>query len=337
VTQGSLDQDSREQTSREQGAQEQGAQAEGAPAEGALERGTLDVIAFGTVFLELVFGHVPGLPGPGEEVFTDEFAVSCGGCVIMATAARRAGLRAGLCTLLGEDLGSTVVTEHCRRVGVDLSTSTRVHGDAAGITTVMNFANERAFVSYLPPQASQPRRDAERWLDVLRERRPAWCYLHAGPGVSPLLRQARLLGIRIALDVGLNGIAEDRQAVVDCVSLADVFLPNEAELLALTRTHALPDAIGAATAWGTPLVVKRGADGAIVATRDGRTTVTAGLRAVHVRDRTGAGDAFAGALIGALHHGATLVEAAAAGNTAGSQTVSVLGGVGEVPVAGLSK
>lgn len=303
------------------------------PADG----GTLDVIAFGTVFLELVFGHVPRQPGPGEEVFSDEFAVSCGGCVIMATAARRAGLRAGLCTLLGDDLGSTVVTGHCRRAGVDMSTCIRVSGDAAGITTVMNFDNERSFVSYLPPQAWRPRRDTGRWLDVLRERRPAWCYLHAGPGVSSLMREARSMGIRIALDVGLNEIADEAQAVADCVRLADVFLPNEAELLALTRTRTLAEALDAAAGWCTPLVVKRGADGAIVATRDGRTTVTAGLRQVQVRDRTGAGDAFAGALVAALHRGATLTEAAAAGNTAGSQTVGVLGGVGEVAVADLGR
>ena len=300
-------------------------------------RGSLDVIAFGTVFLELVFGHVPGLPGPGEEVFTDEFAVSCGGCVIMATAACRAGLRAGLCTLLGDDLGTSVVIEHCRRVGVDLSTSTRVSGDAAGITTVMNFANERAFVSYLPPQADQPRRDTARWLEVLREHRPAWCYLHAGPGVAGLMRQARAMDIRIALDTGLNAIAADRQAVLECTGLADVFLPNEAELLSLTRAATLAGALEATAGWCTPLVVKRGADGAIVATGDGRTTVTAGLQPVEVRDRTGAGDAFAGALIAALHHGATLAQAAAAGNTAGSQTVGVLGGVGEVVVAGLGR
>jgi len=36
----------------------------------------LDMISFGSVFLELVFGHVRTLPGPGEEIFTDEFAVS---------------------------------------------------------------------------------------------------------------------------------------------------------------------------------------------------------------------------------------------------------------------
>lgn len=313
------------------------APAAGPPGDRPADGGTLDVIAFGTVFLELVFGHVPRLPGPGEEVFTDEFAVSCGGCVIMATAAQRAGLQAGLCTLLGDDLGTTVVTEHCRRAGVDMSTCTKVSGDATGITTVMNFDDERAFVSYLPPQAWRPRRDPRRWLDVLRERRPAWCYLHAGPGVSGLMREARSMGIRIALDVGLNEIADEAQAVADCVRQADVFLPNEAELLALTRARTLPEALDAAAGWCTALVVKRGPAGAIVATRDGRTAVTVGLRPVQVRDRTGAGDAFAGALVAALHRGATLTEAAAAGNTAGSQTVGVLGGVGEVAVAGLGR
>ena len=39
----------------------------------------MDVIAFGTVFLEVVFGEVPALPGPGEEIYTDQFAFSCGG------------------------------------------------------------------------------------------------------------------------------------------------------------------------------------------------------------------------------------------------------------------
>jgi len=83
-------------------------------------------------------------------------------------------------------------------------------------------------------------------------------------------------------------------------------------------------------------VVKRGEHGAVVARQDGLTEVTEGLLPVEVRDRTGAGDAFAGALIGALCHGASLTEAAAAGNAAGSDTVSKLGGVGEIEVAGLS-
>jgi hypothetical protein len=37
------------------------------------------VVAFGSIFLEIVFGTLRVLPGPGEEIFTDHFAFSCGG------------------------------------------------------------------------------------------------------------------------------------------------------------------------------------------------------------------------------------------------------------------
>ena len=299
----------------------------------------MDLIAFGTMFLEIVFGDVPSLPAPGEEIFADEFAISCGGAVTAASAASRTGVSAGLSTLLGEDLGSRVVEEYCHRAGVDLSASQRVTGPAAGITVVVNYAGDRAFISYLPPRAQTESREHERWLEVLRRERPAWCYLHAHRGMAGLIREARDLGIRVAVDVGLNEIAADPDAVLACARLADVFLPNAGELLRLTGATSLAAAIGIAAAWGPPVVVKRGASGAIVAGQPGRagqTEVTEGIRRVRVRDRTGAGDAFAGALIGVLCQGASLTEAVAAGNAAGSDTVSRLGAVGEVNVEGLS-
>ena len=57
------------------------------------------MISFGSVFLELAFGQVPKLPRPGEEVFTEEFAVSCGGPVSRARAAWPAGDRGPMDTL----------------------------------------------------------------------------------------------------------------------------------------------------------------------------------------------------------------------------------------------
>ncbi len=113
----------------------------------------MDMISFGMLFLELVFGQLDRLPGPGEEVFTDEFAISCGGAITSATAAAAAGARAGLCTVLGEDLGSQLAIEHCAARGIDTSPSTRVDRPAAGITVVLNFAGDRGFVTHVPPQA----------------------------------------------------------------------------------------------------------------------------------------------------------------------------------------
>ena len=296
----------------------------------------MDLIAFGRVFLEIVFGQVASLPGPGEEIFADEFAISCGGAVTVASAASRSGVQAGLSTLLSDDLGSRVVAEHCRRAGVDLSPSRHVADRTAGITVVLNFAGDRGFVSYLPPAQPVAGPDTGHFLEVLRDHRPAWCYLHPWPGADALIAEARSLGTRVALDVGLNAIASHPRMVMSCARQADVFLPNAEELLRLTGARSLSAAIDVALAWCRCLVVKRGADGAVVADRAGRTAVTEGIGPVSVRDRTGAGDAFAGALIAALHQGAPVAEAAAAGNAAGARTVSILGAVGEVDVEGLS-
>lgn len=295
----------------------------------------VDLIAFGGVFLEMVFGHVPSPPRAGDEIYADEFAISCGGAVTAASAASRMGVRAGLCTVLGDDLGSHVAEHYCRRAGVDLSTSRHVTGRTAGITVVLNYDDDRAFITHLPPHPAPERPEPERWLEALHQQRPAWCYVHPGPGMSGFISEARSLGVRVALDVGLNSISRDPEGVLSCVRLADVFLPNTDELLRLTQAGSLTAAIDTAVSWGTPVVVKRGASGAVVADRAGRTEVTEGIRPVRVRDRTGAGDAFAGALIGALCQGASMAEAAAAGNAAGSDTVSKLGAVGEVEIEGL--
>lgn len=291
------------------------------------------MISFGTVFLEMVFGQLDRLPGPGEEIFTDEFAISCGGAVTSATAAAAAGARAGLCTRLGDDVGSQIVSEHCAAAGVDISPSVHEGGATAGITVVLNFDGDRGFVTHLPG-GDEHEAEVRRWREVLGEERPAWCYLHAGRAVPPFLRQARELGSKIMLDISL-GDERDREAVIECVRLADVFVPNADELIALTGAATLDEAIAAAAPWGTPLVVTEGAAGALVWQPGSAVTrVRDGVGRVRVRDLTGAGDNFAGAMIGALIDGASLPQAAVAGNAAGSRSVGWLGAVGEVGPAG---
>jgi len=292
-----------------------------------------EVISFGSIFLEIVFGHLDKLPRPGEEIYVDPFAFSCGGAITIAVGASRAGALAGLATVLGDDLGSRLVVEQSIREGVDLSASQRVSGPVAGITVVFNFNGDRAFVSHMPPLSPDVVPEIERWPEILRQERPAWCYLHANDRVADFLPEARALGTRVALDLNFGSIDRYPDAVVECARLADLFLPNEEELLRLTRLEDLGEAMTLAASWCPRVVVKRGRAGAI-AVEDGKPTqVTAGLEDVVAMDRTGAGDAFAGAMIGSLVRGAGLLEAVVAGNSAGSRAVARLGAVGEMPVS----
>jgi sugar/nucleoside kinase (ribokinase family) len=297
------------------------------------EAAFVDMMSFGTLYLELVFGQLDRLPGPGEEVFTDEFAISCGGAITSVTAAAAGGARAGMCTLLGEDLGSQLAIEQCAGRGIDISPSTRVERPTAGITVVLNFAGDRGFVTHLPPRPDADRRDVDRWLGVLREYRPAWCYLHAGRGVPRFLREAHELGTKVVLDMAL-GDEREGDIITECVRLADIFVPNTDELVRLTGQDGFEQAMIAASAWGTQLVVTRGAAGAVVSHPDGSfTEVTAGVREVEVKDLTGAGDNFAGALIAALQAGASVTEAVVEANAAGSLAVGQLGAIGQIGAA----
>lgn len=280
--------------------------------------------------MEIAFGHCERLPLPGEEIYIDSFAFSCGGAINSAVAASRAGAVAGLASLLGDDLGSRLVEEHCGREHVDLSPSERVSGPIAGITVALNFNGDRAFISHMPPEPPGQEAEVKRWAEVLRRVRPAWCYLHPGPGVAELMAVAATTGTRVALDTNFGEIDAFAQTVVQCAKLADLFLPTEEELLRLTGATDLPSGIAVAGAWCPRIAVKRGGAGA-TAYEEGRATeVTEGLLDVVVQDRTGAGDAFAGAVIAKLVRGEGFLEAVAAGNTAGSEAVARLGSAGEM-------
>jgi sugar/nucleoside kinase (ribokinase family) len=294
----------------------------------------VDMISFGMLFLELVFGQVDRLPEPGEEVFTDEFAISCGGAITSASAAAAAGAKTAVCTRLGDDVGSQIAIEHCAAAGIDLASSVRIDRPAAGITVVLNYAGDRGFVTHLPARGAGEPPEIDRWLTVLKAERPAWCYLHAGRGVPAFLREARALGCKVMLDISL-GDEREGEVITECIRLADVFVPNADELIRLTRTADLEQALQAARGWGTQLVVTRGAAGALVGQADGSfAEITQGVGAVAVKDLTGAGDNFAGALTAALLAGATMTDAVVAANAAGSKAVGQLGAIGPVAGAG---
>ncbi len=288
------------------------------------------MVSFGSVFLEIVFGHFERLPLPGEEIYVDSFAFSCGGAINSAVAASRAGAVAGLATLLGDDLGSRLVEELCARERVDVTPSERLDGPIAGITVALNFDSDRAFISHMPPRPPGHEVEVKRWSEVLQRVRPAWCYLHAGPGIAALMAEAHTVGTRVALDTNFGEIDDFAETVVQCARLADLFLPTEEELLRLTGAPDLAGGIALAETWCPRLVVKRGPAGAVAAEGGRATEVTEGLRDVVVQDRTGAGDAFAGAVIAKLVRGAGLLEAVAAGNTAGSEAVARLGSAGDM-------
>ncbi|MDO0915785.1 sugar kinase [Streptomyces sp. DT2A-34] len=145
--------------------------------------------------------------------------------------------------------------------------------------------------------------------------------------VAVALASARARGVPVSLDPASAGflveLGVDRfLALVEGV---DVLLPSRDEACLLTG---LPDAADAAAKLSrqVPLVVvKQGADGALVA-RSGAVRAQVPAAPATPRDTTGAGDAFTGAFLAALLAGAGPEDAAREGCRAGALAVDRVGG-----------
>lgn len=294
------------------------------------------VLVFGRSYLELVFGDLDRLPEPGEEVYTELFGLSCGGAATVASAVQSVGAQAGLVTTLGTDLTSALTELYCREQGISLEFAKRVGRDAGCVTIALNFSGDRSFVSHCPKAVEQDAREMEaRWAEILGRSEADWGYVHAGPRAVQLLCFANQIGCRMVVDVNRESIEKSRADVLRCISLAEIFVPNADELELLTGEQTVARGIAALQHPPPVIVVKCGARGAVVVEDGTSTVVSDGLVDVDVVDRTGAGDSFAGGLLGALATGHSMTEAVRIANQAGSEAVARFGGLGRMTFQGV--
>ncbi|KQV93132.1 sugar kinase [Streptomyces sp. Root369] len=198
---------------------------------------------------------------------------------------------------------------------------------------------EAAERTFLTDSGASLRLQPDDWSDALLDD-VAWLHLSgyllfSEPSralVAVALESARARGVPVSLDPASAGFL--RELGVDrCLSLiegVDVLLPSRDEACLLTG---LPDAADAAAKLSrhVPLVVvKQGAEGAVIA-RSGSVYAQVPAVAATPRDTTGAGDAFTGGFLAALLAGAAPEDAAADGCRAGALAVQRVGGRPPMP------
>ncbi|WP_105370896.1 tagatose kinase [Neorhizobium huautlense] len=275
----------------------------------------------GTGFLEptaLVGPYPSGAPA----IFTDQCA--------------RIGGSAGIIACVGDDDFGRLNVTRLRSDGADIS-AISINPDFPTGSAFVRYRNDgsRDFVFNIAKSAAA-KIDLTSAARALIDRSG---HLHvmgtalAIPGAAEIIEHAvRVIkgrGGSISFDPNVRkellGDTETRTRFARLVDVADLILPSGEELFVAAGVEDEGEAIRALFGRNAgEVVLKRGADGSTVFTREGRRIDCPGF-VVEEIDPTGAGDCFGGAYVACRRLGMPVEQALIYANAAGARNVTVMG------------
>ncbi|MGO1638784.1 carbohydrate kinase family protein [Ancrocorticia populi] len=272
-------------------------------------------VVIGPLFLDVIFTGLERLPHAGEELWSDTCEITAGGAANQARALARLGVHTSLCSYVGQDSPGRLVRSIL--ADDDVSHSLLAPIPRQAVTAAMSLAGDRAMVSNGSNEAPPLSGPAP---DLLMGD------LRALAANSEVVARWRAAGTLVIADVGWDESGVWSLTDLEPLALADVFVPNEDEARAYTRTESAEAAAAALVQRVPHVVVTRGADGCVGADSHAVTSIPAfPAKAI---DATGAGDVFSAALGWALLDGADLREAMRAASVAGGLATEAPGGTG---------
>ena len=289
----------------------------------------LDLLAVGDVNPDLVLrGDVRPRFGQAEQLLDAADLVLAGSAGIVAAGAARLGLRTALAAHVGTDAFGALVEGWLRERGVDTALLIRETLLPTGLSVILSTPQDRAVLTLTGAiGALRPEQLGDDLLARTRHVHVASYFLVPGlaAGTRDLFARARAVGATTSLDTNWDP-AQRWEGVLDVLPVTDVFLPNIAELLAVTGEPDLDDAAQLVRSLGPILAVKAGALGALG--WDGTRRHTAPSLAVEVVDTTGAGDSFVAGFLAAWLEQRPVATCLAWAAAAGSLSTRGSGGTG---------
>jgi sugar/nucleoside kinase (ribokinase family) len=290
------------------------------------------VTVLGAHILDVLGRPVEAIPpGQGSARLTEIRATAAGTAAGPGVDLAKLGADVLAVGAIGDDLLGDVVAIAMARHGVDTSGLSRKRGVQTSATILPIRENgERPALHVAGATSLLELADVD--LDRVRRSR---ALLIGGPdalggivddGLAQVVAAARAGGALVAVDVLHPGHPRDLERIAGLLGTTDWFLPNGDQLLALTGRDDLSSAIADVLALGTGgVAVTCGADGCLVAWRDGGAPVPLPAIKVDVVDTTGCGDAFTAGMLAGLLAGADPVDAAWLGIACGSLAATGLG------------
>lgn len=291
-----------------------------------------DILALGELNVDLLLNDIPSLPEIGKEIFAGKMKLALGSSTaIFAANASSLGAKVAFLGAVGDDSFGRFVISSLHDKGVGTSSVLLKNDEATGLTVVMNYSDDRANVTYPGAMLHFGLKDINP--DVLVEAR----HVHISSiflqpqllrDLPEILKLAKAQGCTVSLDTQWDPSEEWAVDYKQILPLIDVFMPNEKEVLCLTKTNSIEDAIDAIKEYINVAVIKMGAKGSLMVDKGGHRNFMDAFLNREVVDAIGAGDSFNSGFIASMVKGRTLKVCQHNGNLAGAISTTAAGGTG---------
>ncbi len=287
-----------------------------------------DVLVVGELNVDLILNRIDGFPEIGKEKLAEEMTLTLGSSsAIFASNLSALGARVAFLGKIGNDQFGELVLKSLKQKGVFTDFIIRDSSLNTGATIVLNYDEDRAMVTH--PGAMEHLTIEDIKPEILQQAR----HLHFSsyflqPGlrkdVPQMFKMAKQAGLTTSFDAQWDPEEKWELDVEGILPNVDVFLPNQQELIHLTRQVNIDEAIRTLRAQHV-VAVKIGAEGSYV-WHKGRGNRMPAFKNEAVVDAIGAGDSFNAGFIFKFIQQAPLEECQRFGNLCGALNTTAAGG-----------
>jgi sugar/nucleoside kinase (ribokinase family) len=263
-----------------------------------------DLVVLGEINPDLVLtGDITPVFGQVEKMIEDATLTIGSSACIFACGASRLGLKVAFIGKVGGDEFGNFMRIQLKQRGVDVSGLVVDPRLKTGLSVILSRGSDRAILTYAGSIAELHLEDVDMNLVKRGRHVHVGSYFmlpHLQPHVRQIFAEAHNHGMTTSLDTNYDPTGSWGGWLESALAVTDVFLPNQDELLAISRQTNVDSALAKLAVNDHLVAVKLGASGG--AARQGDLQVQAPALEVKVIDSTGAGDSFdAGFLYGWLN------------------------------------
>lgn len=292
---------------------------------------TKKILVVGELNIDLILNQIKGFPKIGTEIVADAMDFTLGSSsAILASNISALGVNTSFCGMIGEDEFGDFVLQQLQLRDVNTLYIQRSANRKTGVTVVMNYDQDRANVTYCGAMNDLDKNTIP-WNDI-----PNFHHFHLSSyflqkgikeDIIPIFKKIKEMGLTTSLDLQYDPEEKWDFDYQNCLPYVDIFLPNEAEILALTREENVQAAIEKLKPFANIIALKRGKDGSRVINKNYDFESPPYVNKAY-KDAIGAGDSFNAGFIQKFLEGASLKECAKNGNLMGALNTSCAGGTG---------